>query len=219
MALSSPVPLTRRACTSSRFPATTPRPASCAHTGLVQLDRYRHRAIVDRRRVVSVGGVFSFVEHLDVRISQVVNAIEAVIRPHEYFEASAVGGRRNNGGGAVIGEDTFWRESRPQFIELAFKRLADQTCCQDSKFNLLSSRRSRFTGRDGPSWRSATSCWSLGWRRSHGTRSKTSRPRMPRRRWSSCSRAMASGSLLNSRRSLRVPSAPSSTSATRCCLT
>jgi hypothetical protein len=81
--------------------------------------------------------VLSFVEHLDVRISHVVNDTEAVLRPHDYFEASAVGGRRNNGGGAVIGEDTFWREARPQFIELALKRLADQTYCQDTKFNSL----------------------------------------------------------------------------------
>lgn len=83
--------------------------------------------------------VLSFVEHLDVRVSEIVDDGEAISRPHDFFEAAAIGGVRHNGGGAVIGSDAFnpWRDSRQQFIDLALTRLADPAFCQETKFNSM----------------------------------------------------------------------------------
>jgi hypothetical protein len=83
--------------------------------------------------------VLSFVERLDVRVSEAVAEEVAITKPHDFFESTAVGAARNNGGGAVVGSDAFnpWRTSRQQFIELALMRLADDDFCRRTKFRSL----------------------------------------------------------------------------------
>ena len=82
-------------------------------------------------------GVLCFIEHLDVIVfpanqlvdgdEPVASQLPSILRRH----------RRNNGGGAVIGEDTFFHQSRSNFLNLAMSKLADDAFCQSTKFNIL----------------------------------------------------------------------------------
>jgi hypothetical protein len=92
-----------------------------------------------RELLYRLEAVLSFIEHLDVRVSEPVADEAAVAHPRDFFESTAVGGARNNGGGAVVGSDAFnpWRTSRQHFVELALKSLADEEFCQRTKFNAL----------------------------------------------------------------------------------
>jgi len=84
-------------------------------------------------------GVLSFIEHLDVLVSDPESAVDAAENPGLYFESSLIMRPRSSGGGAVIGSDAFnpWRESRKQFIELALARLADEKFCENTRFRSL----------------------------------------------------------------------------------
>src|SRR5687768_3943457 len=84
-------------------------------------------------------GVLSFIEHLDVLVSEPESAEDAADNPGRYFEPALTMRTRNNGGGAVLGSDAFnpWRESRQQFIELALSRMADEQFCQRTRFRSL----------------------------------------------------------------------------------
>lgn len=94
---------------------------------------------LDRELLYRLEAVLSFIEHLDVRVSEAVNDPNATTRPLDFFESNAIGGARNNGGGAVVGSDAFspWKTSRQQFIELTLTRLADDAFCRRTKFNSL----------------------------------------------------------------------------------
>lgn len=79
--------------------------------------------------------VLSFVEHLDVVISTPVGMVGE--NPFAQFPEQIVTHKRNSGGGAVIGEDSFFPSSRTQFISKAFTSLQDQEFCEATKFNIL----------------------------------------------------------------------------------
>lgn len=104
--------------------------------------------------------VLSFIEHLDVRLSETVSESNATIKPLDFFEATAIGGARHNGGGAVIGSDAFnpWKASRQLFVELALSRLADDAFCSSTKSTRCSSRPSRLFDNANRSWRFPTFC-------------------------------------------------------------
>lgn len=84
-------------------------------------------------------GVLSFIEHLEVLVSDPEDAQDAADHPARYFETSLATRARHSGGGAVLGSDAFnpWRESRQQFIELAMAKLRDEDFCQRTHFNSL----------------------------------------------------------------------------------
>jgi hypothetical protein len=123
-------------------------PASDDHTKAKRLaralDAYNLTGTVSapdlsREHLYRLEAVLSFVEHLDVRVSETVDDEAAITKPHDFFESTAVGGARNNGDGAVVGSDAFnpWRTSRQQFVELALTRLADEDFCRRTKFKSL----------------------------------------------------------------------------------
>ena len=83
--------------------------------------------------------VLSFIEHLEVLVSDPAGEDDAPENPERYFEPEIVLRPRHSGGGALFGSDAFnpWRESRQQFIELALNRLADLEFCNRTRFNSL----------------------------------------------------------------------------------
>jgi hypothetical protein len=98
---------------------------------------------LQRDRIYCLEGILSFIEHLDVRLSEPVSDESAIKNPADFFESAVVGGPRNNGGGAVLGSDAFnpWKTSRSQFIELALRHLEDAEFCQRTKFRQLFFKR------------------------------------------------------------------------------
>ncbi|HEY5849895.1 MAG TPA: hypothetical protein VIT62_03895 [Lysobacter sp.] len=102
-------------------------------TGTVSGDRLPRETLFD------LEGVLSFIEHLDVILSEPEDAGDAATNPHAYFELALTTRWRNNGGGAIIGPDAFspWRESRQQFIELALGKLVDESFCERTRFRSL----------------------------------------------------------------------------------
>jgi hypothetical protein len=79
--------------------------------------------------------VLSFVEHLDVLVT--VPEMLTSSEPQTQLPSVLLTARRNNGGGAMIGSDTFFRQSRPQFVEKALLRLADATHCESTGYRTL----------------------------------------------------------------------------------
>lgn len=84
-------------------------------------------------------GVLSFIEHLDVLVSEPESAEDAADNPGCYFKSEFTVRPRNPGGGAVLGSDAFnpWRESRQRFIDLALSHLSDEQFCQSTRFRSL----------------------------------------------------------------------------------
>ena len=79
--------------------------------------------------------VLSFIEHLDVLITSPVESTNE--SPFSQFNQKIITRRRNSGGGAVIGEDTFFGSSRKFFIQKAMNKLQDKSFCEKTKFNIL----------------------------------------------------------------------------------
>lgn len=79
--------------------------------------------------------ILAFIEHLDVLItgSPVESTGEDIFLQ---FNQKIVH-HRKNGGGAVIGEDTFFENSRNIFIQKAMNKLQDRSFCEETKFNVL----------------------------------------------------------------------------------
>lgn len=82
-------------------------------------------------------GVLCFIEHLDVIVFPVNQLIENDEPSTSELPTILRKQRRNNGGGAVIGEDSFFRQSRSDFLNLAMMKLADDAFCQSTKFKTL----------------------------------------------------------------------------------
>lgn len=106
------------------------------------LDVYHLTAMVsgeslDPELCFKLEAVLSFIEHLDVLISTPIQRPPMSESATAVFPKSLATQRRNNGGGAVVGVDTFFHESRAKFIELALERLSDDTFCNSTKFNTL----------------------------------------------------------------------------------
>lgn len=81
--------------------------------------------------------VLSFIEHLDVLVSIPIQRIAVDESVTTLFPKSLATQRRNSGGGAVVGVDTFFPHSRAKFIELALQHLSDDAFCNSTKFNSL----------------------------------------------------------------------------------
>lgn len=79
--------------------------------------------------------VLSFVEHLDVLISSPIELTET--DPFAQLAPSITTHRRNSGGGAIIGEDTFFHSSRSMFVSQALDRLQDRAFCEQTQFKVL----------------------------------------------------------------------------------
>lgn len=79
--------------------------------------------------------VLSFIEHLDVVITEPQQLTHG--DPLNQFDKTLRLSRRNSGGGAIIGNDTFFPASRPRFIELALTRLADTAHCEATGYRTL----------------------------------------------------------------------------------
>ena len=86
-----------------------------------------------------LAAVLSFIEHLDVRLSEPADDPAAATEPRAYFEEVMRIGQRPPAGGAVINSDTFppHRNARRDFIKLAMAHLADDKFCEETKFRLL----------------------------------------------------------------------------------
>lgn len=79
--------------------------------------------------------VLSFIEHLDVIVTEpepLTTADGFSQFPKVLFTA-----QRNNGGGAIIGSDTFFGNSRQKFVEQAVLRLGDSAYCEATGYRTL----------------------------------------------------------------------------------
>lgn len=98
-------------------------------TGVVLLDAYDHHTIF------CLEAVLSFIEHLDVLISD-----PEEVDASDYFSAFPEVARtapRHNGGGAILHQDTFFPTMRSDFVCLALDRLADSTFCDATGWSTL----------------------------------------------------------------------------------
>ena len=82
-------------------------------------------------------GVLCFIEHLDVIVFPAAQLIDDAEPRTSKLPSTLRRQRRNNGGGAVIGEDSCFRQSRSDFLKLAMSKLADEEFCNTTKFNIL----------------------------------------------------------------------------------
>jgi hypothetical protein len=83
--------------------------------------------------VFLIEGVLSFIEHLDVKLARPFDGSNSAgaLTPVLLIQ------KRPSGGGSVIGEDTFFPDSRKQFIEHCLTKLKDKAFCAESKLNSL----------------------------------------------------------------------------------
>jgi hypothetical protein len=79
--------------------------------------------------------VLSFIEHLDVVVTEPVRIVGS--DHFANFAPVAQAPRRSNGGGAVLRSDAVFPSSRPKFIALALARLADRAHCEATGYRLL----------------------------------------------------------------------------------
>jgi hypothetical protein len=104
------------------------------------LERYNLTAVVVADEFAGdhlfrLEAVLSFIEHLDVIVTkpEPLTATDG----HDQFPQVLSTTRRHNGGGAMIGSDTFFRDSRPTFVEKAMQRLADTSHCEATGYRTL----------------------------------------------------------------------------------
>jgi hypothetical protein len=79
--------------------------------------------------------ILSFVEHLTVLITSPEEQINE--DPFAQFSLSLTMLRRCSGGGAVIGQDTFYPDSRRSFVSKTLDRLQDPQFCEETQFRDL----------------------------------------------------------------------------------
>jgi len=104
------------------------------------LDQYNLTAVViaedfPRDILFRLEAVLSFIEHLDVIVTDPLPLVLA--QPHDQFQKVLTTSRRHNGGGAIIGSDTFFQNSRATFIEKALQRLGDSAYCEATGYRIL----------------------------------------------------------------------------------
>lgn len=98
-------------------------------TGVVLLDSY------DDHQMFCLEAVLSFVEHLDVLISDPTE-----LPVGDYFSGFPVVARmakRHKGGEEVLHRDVFFPSVRPDFIRLAMDQLADSSFCEATGWDTL----------------------------------------------------------------------------------
>lgn len=81
--------------------------------------------------------VLCFIEHLDVIVFPANQLVDNDKPVASRLPSTLRRQRRNNGGGAVIGVDAFFRHSRSDFLNRAMSKLADDVFCRSTKFNTL----------------------------------------------------------------------------------
>lgn len=103
-------------------------------TGTVSGTRLQDSAVPHR-----LGAVLSFMERLDVRLSEPTEDGAATSEPVTHFGEVMRLGERSPNGGEVIAADHYnpHREARRDFIERAMAHLADDKFCEETKFRLL----------------------------------------------------------------------------------
>lgn len=79
--------------------------------------------------------ILSFIEHIEVLITSPEKQIND--DPFAQFSPNLTIRRKCNGGGQVIGADTFFPDSRSVFISKALDRLQDKQFCKETQFNVL----------------------------------------------------------------------------------
>jgi len=104
------------------------------------LDQYNLTAVViaedfSRDLLFRLEAVLSFIEHLDVIVTEPMPL--ELPQPHDQFPKVLRTSRRHNGGGAIIGSDTFFPNSRATFIEKALQRLGDSAYCEATGYRVL----------------------------------------------------------------------------------
>lgn len=77
----------------------------------------------------------AFVERLDVIVGQPAPFDDT--DPFSKFAATLSTGRRNDGGGEMIVEDTFFPKSRETFLQQVLQKLHDQAFCDATQFKQL----------------------------------------------------------------------------------
>jgi hypothetical protein len=90
---------------------------------------------VSEDRLFKLEAILSFIEHMDVIITPPVESRED--DPFKHFDASMTAHQRHRGGGAVIGDDSFFPGSRSAFICKALAKLEDPIFCERTKFDML----------------------------------------------------------------------------------
>lgn len=104
------------------------------------LHRYNLTAIVEAddlpaELIFRLEAVLSFIEHLDVIVTEPEPL--AAANGFDQFPKILRTSRRHNGGGAIIGSDTFFRDSRARFVEQAVQRLGDTAFCDATGYRIL----------------------------------------------------------------------------------
>lgn len=100
--------------------------------------RYNLTAIAEctnlsEEKIFHIEGILSFIEHLDVKIARPIDDSNSAANLPPVLLVQ----KRPSGGGAVIGEDTFFPDSRRKFVELCLNKLEDKSFCNKSKFSSL----------------------------------------------------------------------------------
>lgn len=90
---------------------------------------------ISREFLFYLEAILSFIEHLDVLISQPIEKISDV--PVSQLENTITAHQRNNGGGAILVEDSSFRDSRKEFISKSLGKLEDQGFCEKTQFKIL----------------------------------------------------------------------------------
>lgn len=98
-------------------------------TGIVSTDSYESEVMF------RLEAILSFVEHLDVAIGS-PSALRTG-KPFEGIPEVARVAARHSGGGAVVADDTFFPDSRREFIELALAKLSDDAYCHATGYRTL----------------------------------------------------------------------------------
>lgn len=104
------------------------------------LDSYHLTAILKGEEIsddllFNLEAVLSFIEHLDVLITSPIE--QTTDEPFSEFSPTITTHRRNNGGGALIGQDAFFPTSRGLFIFKTLARLQDAPFCERTQFKVL----------------------------------------------------------------------------------
>lgn len=98
-------------------------------TGVVVMEKY------DDHQVFCLEAVLSFIEHLDVLISDPREIDNEDL--FSQFPSVARVAQRNEGSGAVLMQDTFFPVMRSGFIQLAMDRLSDEDFCESTGWRIM----------------------------------------------------------------------------------
>lgn len=103
--------------------------------GSYQLTAVLMGASISNDVLFDLEAILSFVERLDVLVSAPIDQVED--DPFAHFSTSITTHPRDNGGGAVIAEDTVFRTSRSAFVSKALDRLQDKEFCDRTQFRAI----------------------------------------------------------------------------------